>query len=124
MTGVVPVPKSTRPGETSMLDTGAAVPTPVKLMLTAGELGSLLLIKKDPNTCPEEIGENFTASVRLCGVRLVSGTEALPTIVKGPEGSVIAEIIRLACPPLVIVIVLVADRSEERRGGKECRSSG
>ena len=109
VTGVVLVPKSTNRGFVTRFGTGTPVPVPVRETVTLGVTGSLLPIANEALAGPVNIGAKRTFKVTLCVDAIVKGSAGLLTIVNGPPGSLIDEIMRFAAPALVTVIGLVSD---------------
>src|ERR1700733_4011382 len=81
----------------------ACVPVPLKLIVV-GEFGALLTIEMLPLTLPADVGANFALNVVLNPAPSVSGV-AIPVVLKPAPVTVTAEIVTVAVPPFVRVIV-------------------
>jgi hypothetical protein len=69
-----------------------------------GEFGPLFTIDTLPVTLPAEVGANFAANDALCPAPSVKGV-VIPLMLKPVPDAVACEIVRLAVPEFVSVIV-------------------
>jgi hypothetical protein len=80
-----------------------AVPDPLRETVI-GEFGPLFTIDTLPLTLPAEVGENFAVNDVLCPAPSVNGV-VMPLTLKPAPVAVACEMVRLAVPEFVIVIV-------------------
>ena len=80
-----------------------AVPDPVRATVT-GELGPLFAIETLPLALPAEVGENLAVNEALCPAPSVKGV-AMPVTLKPLPEAVACDMVRLAVPEFVRVIV-------------------
>jgi len=81
----------------------ACVPVPFKLIVV-GEFGALLAIEMLPLALPAAVGANFALNVVLNPAPNVSGV-VIPVVLKPAPVTVTAEIVTVALPPFVRVMV-------------------
>jgi hypothetical protein len=81
----------------------ACVPVPLKLIVV-GEFGALLTIEMLPLTLPAAVGANLALNVVLSPAPSVSGV-VIPVLLKPAPVTVTAEIVTVAVPPFVRVMV-------------------
>jgi hypothetical protein len=79
------------------------VPVPLK-EIVRGEFGALLTSETEPVTLPAEVGAKTTLKVVFFPAAIVAGT-VRPLMLKPVPDTVACEIVRVAVPPLVRLIV-------------------
>jgi hypothetical protein len=81
----------------------AASPVPLSAM-ARGEFGALLLSDIEPLTAPAAVGANTALNVADLPAAILNGA-LMPVVLKPAPATVIAEIVTVALPPLVRLIV-------------------
>jgi hypothetical protein len=84
-------------------DNCGCVPVPLKVIV-AGEFGALLTIEMLPLALPADVGANLALKVVLSPAPNVTGV-AIPVVLKPAPVTATAEIVTVAVPPFVRVIV-------------------
>src|SRR5580698_962588 len=99
------VPVATLPNATlvGVAASCACVPVPLKLIVV-GEFGALLTIEMLPLALPADVGANLALNVVLSPAPNVSGA-VIPVVLKPVPAAVTAEIVTVALPPFVSVMV-------------------
>ena len=97
---VVTLPKAALVG---VADNWGCVPVPLKL-IDVGEFGALLTIEMLPLALPADVGANLALNVVLSPAPNVRGV-VIPVVLKPAPVAVTAEIVTVAVPPFVRVMV-------------------